>query len=268
MAAVTACQRPEAVFQLLLWLSGEQSARVCPASPATTLFRHSHLKSPQEWTDKSLSPAAAAQYAAVTQKTLDRADCLLALRLPGRAEYLAALDEAVHRAVRGKTSPAEALGRRPLAGGRSTSGWGSSSNDPPIYTAWGWKKGRIKAEEGRGRVRGEGGRLERTWRTARISCPLFLSHLPTFHPSPLRPVPFPISPGLTISTGALCGIWVNCWGRCFPVPDPKQGLPNERVAESATRTVRRNDARGGRAVPQTDHGGRESSSRWGVDFWQ
>ena len=110
MAAVTtSAQRPEAVFQLLLWLSGEQSARMCPASPATTLFRRSQLKSAQEWTDKSLSPAAAAQYATVTQKTLDRTDCLLALRLPGRAEYLAALDEAVHRAVQGKASPAEAL---------------------------------------------------------------------------------------------------------------------------------------------------------------
>ena len=103
-------KHPEAVLQLLLWLSGERwSGQVCAASPATTLFRHAHLKSPRQWTEPPISPAAAAQYASLTEKTLGRSDYLFALRLPGRAEYLAALDDAVHAAVRGEATPAAAL---------------------------------------------------------------------------------------------------------------------------------------------------------------
>jgi multiple sugar transport system substrate-binding protein len=111
MAAVSAdAQRPEAVFQLLLWLSeGQRGRQLCSSSPATTLFRRSQLKSPQEWTEKAVSPAEAAQYAALTARTLNQPDYLPALRLPGQAEYLAALDEAVYAAVRGQATPAEAL---------------------------------------------------------------------------------------------------------------------------------------------------------------
>jgi multiple sugar transport system substrate-binding protein len=105
-------QHPAAVFQLLLWLSGEpEGSRVCGASPATTLFRRSQVASSQQWTEKAVSPAAAAQYAALTERTLKRGDCLLALRLPGRSDYLSALDEAVQAAVRGDLTPAAALDR-------------------------------------------------------------------------------------------------------------------------------------------------------------
>ncbi len=44
------------------------------------------------------------------QSALDRQQWLGALRMPGRAEYLAALDDAVSAAVGGKQSPADALG--------------------------------------------------------------------------------------------------------------------------------------------------------------
>ena len=111
MGAVAAGgKHPEAVWQLLGWLAGPKwSPQVCAASPATTLFRRSHLKSPQQWTERAMSPAAAAQYAVLTEKTLGRTDYLFALRLPGRAEYLAALDDAVRSAVRGEVKPAAAL---------------------------------------------------------------------------------------------------------------------------------------------------------------
>jgi multiple sugar transport system substrate-binding protein len=103
-------KHPEAAWQLLRWLSGPKwSPQVCAASPATTLFRRSHLKSPQQWTERAMSPAAAAQYAALAGKTLGRTDYLFALRLPGRTEYLAALDDAVRAAVRGEAAPAAAL---------------------------------------------------------------------------------------------------------------------------------------------------------------
>jgi multiple sugar transport system substrate-binding protein len=99
----------EAAFALLVWLSeGQYSLQICPVSTATTLFRKSHLEKPQLWTEKELAPSAAAQYAVSASTTLNR-EAWLDLRLPGRDEYLAVLDEAVQAAVEGKTPPAEAL---------------------------------------------------------------------------------------------------------------------------------------------------------------
>ncbi len=101
----------EAAFKLLTWLSGEQnSPQISPASPATTLFRHSHLKQPGLWVEKDVSSAAAAKYAELTAKTF-HSEQYLALGIPGREEYLAALDEAVQSAVRGDVAPAEALNK-------------------------------------------------------------------------------------------------------------------------------------------------------------
>jgi len=109
-AVAGASAQPEAALQLLLWLSGEEvSPQVCAASPATTLFRQSHLRFPQAWVERCMPVAAAAQYAAVTEQTCLHQQWLFALRLPGRAEYLSALDDAVQRAVRGEQSPLEAL---------------------------------------------------------------------------------------------------------------------------------------------------------------
>jgi ABC-type glycerol-3-phosphate transport system substrate-binding protein len=103
-------EHPEAALQLLLWLSGQQwGARVSAVSPATTLFRRSQVESPREWVEKPVSGPAATAYAALTEQTLQRQESVMALRLPGRAEYLAALDEAVQAAVRSHRPPAEAL---------------------------------------------------------------------------------------------------------------------------------------------------------------
>ena len=100
----------DAAFQLLFWLSGTQlSPRVCAVSPATTLFRRTQGDAPQEWVEKPVSASAADAYAKATQQTLRRGQLLLAPRLPGRGEYLDALDEAVRSAARGVRSPAEAL---------------------------------------------------------------------------------------------------------------------------------------------------------------
>jgi multiple sugar transport system substrate-binding protein len=100
----------DAAFQLLLWLSdGRMSPQVSAASPATTLFRQSNLTSPSRWVEKSVSPTAAARYAKVTEAALRHEQWLGALRLPGRTEYLHALDVAVAAAVRGQKKPADAL---------------------------------------------------------------------------------------------------------------------------------------------------------------
>jgi multiple sugar transport system substrate-binding protein len=100
----------QAAFQLLLWLSDDRmSPQISAASPATTLFRQSNLKSPGQWVEKPVSALAAVHYGDVTEAALRHEQWLGALRIPGRAEYLAALDEAVAAAVRGQKSPQDAL---------------------------------------------------------------------------------------------------------------------------------------------------------------
>jgi ABC-type glycerol-3-phosphate transport system substrate-binding protein len=103
-------QHIDAAFELLLWLTDPQwSSQVFAASPATTLFRSGQVASPTAWVESSVSATAAREYAEQTATTLARPQFLASLRIPGRDAYLAALDDAVQAAVRGKQTPAEAL---------------------------------------------------------------------------------------------------------------------------------------------------------------
>jgi multiple sugar transport system substrate-binding protein len=101
----------DAAFELLVWLADAgRSPPLSTASPATTLFCKADLKSPEAWVEKPVSLKAAGSYGATVAAALGREQWLGALCLPGRAEYLAALDAAVAAAVRGRKSPADALG--------------------------------------------------------------------------------------------------------------------------------------------------------------
>jgi multiple sugar transport system substrate-binding protein len=103
-------QHVDAAFEFLLWLSDPQwSAQVFAGSPATTLFRTDQIGAAKHWVESEVSTSAAHQYAEYTSAALSRGQFLASLRLPGRAEYLAALDEAVRSAVRGQQTPSEAL---------------------------------------------------------------------------------------------------------------------------------------------------------------
>jgi multiple sugar transport system substrate-binding protein len=103
-------EHADAAFQLLLWLSDPQwSAQVFAGSPATTLFRTDQVVAAKNWVEGGVSASAARQYAQQAAAALSRDQFLASLRLPGRAEYLAALDEAVQTAVRGQQTPDEAL---------------------------------------------------------------------------------------------------------------------------------------------------------------
>ena len=103
---------PDAAFQLLVWLSQDRwSELVSPVTAATTLFRGSHLKKPQLWVESQVPGSAAAQYGSLVEKVLSRSQRLLVPRIPGQAEYLAALDEAVREAVGGHRDPEAALSR-------------------------------------------------------------------------------------------------------------------------------------------------------------
>jgi hypothetical protein len=59
--------------------------------------------------EKPVSAAAAVQYGDATEAALRHEQWLGALRLPGRAEYLAALDDAVAAAVRDEKPALESL---------------------------------------------------------------------------------------------------------------------------------------------------------------
>jgi ABC-type glycerol-3-phosphate transport system substrate-binding protein len=103
-------QAGEAAFRLLAWLSGDEwGPQICSASSETTLFRRAHLSRPERWIEPQLSRAAAKEYAEVVAGTLTRSQWLECPRIPGQAEYMASLDDAVRAAVEGKQSPAEAL---------------------------------------------------------------------------------------------------------------------------------------------------------------
>jgi len=96
--------------RLLAWLSGaEMSVQILPQTPASALFRESHLAAPGRWVEASLGEQAAEDYAQVMESSLQRPLWLIPPRIPGSAEYLAALDAGVRRALQGEEEPAAAL---------------------------------------------------------------------------------------------------------------------------------------------------------------
>lgn len=104
-AVTQASQHPEAAFQLLVSLIGnEWGTRLRPASQHTGLARSADREFAAAW--QVPQPQAFADLAATT---LNREQALYAIRIPGRKRYLAALDDAVRRAVRGELSAQAAL---------------------------------------------------------------------------------------------------------------------------------------------------------------
>lgn len=102
--------RALAATSLLVRLSGAEWSRdVSPRSLATTLYRSSQMPNVQTWTGESFSTEAAATYAELVQQSLRQTLTVDSIRLPGRARYLDALDQAVYAAIRGERPPAEAL---------------------------------------------------------------------------------------------------------------------------------------------------------------
>jgi multiple sugar transport system substrate-binding protein len=109
MAAVSSSSADQRRAEgFVVWLAGrEVSQQVGPHSRATTLFRNSQIASSARWTG-GLASEASRQYADVVAQTLSLPRAFPGLTLPGRADYLAALDEAVADAIGGRPA-AEAL---------------------------------------------------------------------------------------------------------------------------------------------------------------
>jgi ABC-type glycerol-3-phosphate transport system substrate-binding protein len=107
-AVSTGSQDARRAGGLIMWLaSRDVSDRVSAQSQEATLFRQSQVAKSSRWAPE-LQPDESRQYAETLAATLMAPRAMAGLNLPGRADYLAALDQAVKEALGGKPA-AEAL---------------------------------------------------------------------------------------------------------------------------------------------------------------
>lgn len=104
----TARARSAANF-LTLVVNADWSVGVLSASADTGPSRSSHLKGLSRWLGHMWEGEPIRQYAQVIETAHDAPTWLVALRIPGRDEYMATLDDAVRAAVRSESTPQEAL---------------------------------------------------------------------------------------------------------------------------------------------------------------
>lgn len=102
-------ERKSDAFQFLFWLSVEQASEFTAKLPEVTMYRSEHLTMFRNWVESPVPPPAAIEYGLLVREMLEKPVSLVCLPLPGREEYLKALDEAVAKAVCGEASPREAL---------------------------------------------------------------------------------------------------------------------------------------------------------------
>ncbi len=100
----------EAQQLLIQMLMGEEwGTQFSAASSHTTLFRHSQIPMTGEWMSPATPLESAESYGEKMAESLLPLDVLYALRIPGRTEYLQALDLGVQRAVSGEATSQQAL---------------------------------------------------------------------------------------------------------------------------------------------------------------
>ncbi|MGE0606778.1 MAG: hypothetical protein AB7O62_06595 [Pirellulales bacterium] len=103
--AGTSEKQVEAAQQLLFALAGpEWNPALRESSDRLSLFLQEHAETPRTWVERKADFASAQQYASVVRQSLSRGEILSVVRLPGRERYLAALDEAVERALAGASA--------------------------------------------------------------------------------------------------------------------------------------------------------------------
>lgn len=141
MVSVTSTSsNQEAAENMATWLScSEFSTQISPASPNTTLFRISQEPDVAKWVG-TVSDQGLRQYVAVLRQSQERSRYAQGIRLPGRPEYLAALDHAVLDAVSGKKSPEESLTAAAAAWDKITASRGLESQKVALERSLGLKK--------------------------------------------------------------------------------------------------------------------------------
>ena len=116
---------PLAGVVLLLALSGEEwGVQVSSMATGTAPYRRSQLSQAEQWAPTA-DVQAAREWAAAQAESLGSEDVLFAVRIPGHEQYLAALDQAVQKAISGQTSAERALVEAAAAWRRITAqlGW-------------------------------------------------------------------------------------------------------------------------------------------------
>jgi len=104
------CRRKKQALGMLFMISGDElGTTIGSSSSHTTLFREHQVGQEGAWVDRELEGAPARQYGEVVQAGQNRAAWLDAIRIPGRDEYIAALERAIDSVVAGKATSRDAL---------------------------------------------------------------------------------------------------------------------------------------------------------------
>lgn len=111
LASVTrSCRNVAPAQRLLAWLAGpEMSSQIMSSSSATTLVRQQQTTRSGQWVESAIDSTAAQQYADQVAEALEQELWLAVPRIPGSDRYLAALDQAVEKALSGSVPPESAL---------------------------------------------------------------------------------------------------------------------------------------------------------------
>ncbi len=102
----------QAAFEFLQWL-GSKSVNLMTVAECSDSgpFRASHLGDPARWTGTQISDQASQQFADAIRQSDDQDVVFMFPRIPGREQYLRALDQSVRECLQGKLDPEEALQR-------------------------------------------------------------------------------------------------------------------------------------------------------------
>jgi hypothetical protein len=141
MVSVTATSgEQEAAENMATWIAGSEAAlRISPSSPDTTLFRISQEPDAARWLG-SIGEQGKSEYVAALRQSRERPQHLQGICLPGRREYLSALDQAVLEALHGKKTPEDALSTAAAAWDKITARRGLEAQRTALERSLGLKK--------------------------------------------------------------------------------------------------------------------------------
>ena len=120
-------QRQRASAMLLLLTGQELGSAVGVQSKFTTLVRRDQLASVSSWVDRALEGAPARMYGEAVEAAQSRGVWLDAVRLPGRTQYIAALNDAVRRTLSNEATAAAALAETATRWGEISDEYGSEA---------------------------------------------------------------------------------------------------------------------------------------------
>lgn len=103
-------QNPEAAWDFIRWYASPANSQKDVVTSGTGInpYRYSHFIDIDAWTE-ALSPAAAAGYLGVVQRSLDSPHAALDLRIPGFEDYAHALEDGLEKVLDAEAKPRAAM---------------------------------------------------------------------------------------------------------------------------------------------------------------